>query len=64
MKFDSLNCVNFSLSADLLYWLDPFELTNPRNRWFAKGICVSACPLSEEVCRMEDVPCTEALNYR
>ena len=46
-----------------LYYLDPLELLDTTNYYYAKTTCVEACPTAERVCTLDSFPCTSASHF-
>lgn len=45
-------------NAKKLYYLDPLELLDPSNFFYARSVCVEECPTAANVCGSGDLPCT------
>jgi choline transporter-like protein 2/4/5 len=47
-----------------LYYLEALELLDPTNLMYARAVCVSECPSTEELCSLSNLPCTNNTQYR
>lgn len=47
-----------------LYYLEALELLDPTNLMYAKAVCVSECPSTDELCSLSNLPCTNNTQYR
>ena len=50
-------------NATKLYYLDPLELLDPSNYYYASAVCVSECPGVAQKCTAGEFPCRDADNY-
>ena len=49
--------------APKLYYLDPLELLDPSNYYYARTVCVPECPGAMQRCDVGDFPCTDPNQY-
>lgn len=47
-----------------LYYLNALELLDATNLMYAKTVCVEACPGEQQLCGLEDLPCTNNQQYK
>lgn len=46
-----------------LYYLDALELLDPANLMYARTVCVAECPSTEDLCSLQNLPCTNDTQY-